>query len=720
MAELEDVTLDGRPLDSLRVTDLRAALEERGLAKSGAKNTLMKRLKGALMLENLQKQSTHTGFQPNSQMGEEMGQNSFIKQYLEKQQELLRQRLQKEAREAQETEEPLAESEEENTNPDIMPEPPDLLCSVLKVPDVDLGKRTQKKSVSVLEDPDDSEEEIPKKRERRSSRVKQAKTSKPPVLTQPGQEQEPRRSSTRVRRSKGDIAKEEVEDVGEEEEEEMEEKELPVEKDEEEPPKRRRSSRSATIHQTKSPKVKRSPSPPELSETVSKSTSADSEEMAEERVPPLLSLERFQHQMSEKQMTTATEKAVSPQFLHKESSKSHRSPQKWGRHVRERNESSSDPSLQQPPAATCVIQQAPNLREEGEKAKPKILDSHMAEESGSITRGAATKDVKVKSSLVLMKPQVRSKSEGKAYVSEQSLHIVEKSSSRGVQAMSILEKQKPESYENKESTITLSSCPEVGRSNVKTMSILEKVNKDKLDANPAVRGGDSFEPEKAEVVSPVYGTGLSKTRKLRIRSSSANRNQLDPNSLQTVTCPDVKEIHETEELSVSLNVEQTAVLAVTMLNKPDLKPCGPMQTREEATDLLSKQVKESLSTAKTEKEPTEKSDLDVSCLSVPDIMGGITSSTDHSLGEKVSYSGSLELQQKESMHVNEISEIKQAEDQLSAQDFNMSENTVLLGESKKFGKPDKVTSKMVLEEIQLKPFVPLGQAQQNILIQLLK
>lgn len=34
------------------------------------------------------------------QIGEEMSQNSFIKQYLEKQQELLRQRLEKEAREA--------------------------------------------------------------------------------------------------------------------------------------------------------------------------------------------------------------------------------------------------------------------------------------------------------------------------------------------------------------------------------------------------------------------------------------------------------------------------------------------------------------------------------------------------------------------------------------------------------------------------------------------
>ncbi|CAF97703.1 unnamed protein product, partial [Tetraodon nigroviridis] len=46
MADLEDVTLDGRPLQSLRVADLKAALEERGLPKSGQKNTLIKRLKG--------------------------------------------------------------------------------------------------------------------------------------------------------------------------------------------------------------------------------------------------------------------------------------------------------------------------------------------------------------------------------------------------------------------------------------------------------------------------------------------------------------------------------------------------------------------------------------------------------------------------------------------------------------------------------------------------
>lgn len=95
------------------------------------------------MLENLQRTSTpHIGLQPNSQVkvskttqvqthkhhirtdclngklwfsftvftyflydqiGEEMSQNSFIKQYLAKQQELLRQRLEREAREAYET-----------------------------------------------------------------------------------------------------------------------------------------------------------------------------------------------------------------------------------------------------------------------------------------------------------------------------------------------------------------------------------------------------------------------------------------------------------------------------------------------------------------------------------------------------------------------------------------------------------------------------------------
>uniref|UniRef100_UPI00064770E3 apoptotic chromatin condensation inducer in the nucleus n=1 Tax=Maylandia zebra TaxID=106582 RepID=UPI00064770E3 len=110
----EDITLDGKPLQSLRVADLKAALEQRNLPKSGQKNTLIKRLKGALMLENLQKtSSSHSGLQPNSQIGEEMCQNSFIKQYLAKQQELLCQRLEREAQQGQDADESPAVPEED-------------------------------------------------------------------------------------------------------------------------------------------------------------------------------------------------------------------------------------------------------------------------------------------------------------------------------------------------------------------------------------------------------------------------------------------------------------------------------------------------------------------------------------------------------------------------------------------------------------------------------
>ncbi|XP_019964037.2 apoptotic chromatin condensation inducer 1b [Paralichthys olivaceus] len=110
----DDITLDGKPLQSLRVADLKAALEQRNLPKSGQKNTLVKRLKGALMLENLQRSSSsHSGLQPNSQIGEEMCQNSFIKQYLAKQQELLRQRLEREAQQEEEADESPAVPEED-------------------------------------------------------------------------------------------------------------------------------------------------------------------------------------------------------------------------------------------------------------------------------------------------------------------------------------------------------------------------------------------------------------------------------------------------------------------------------------------------------------------------------------------------------------------------------------------------------------------------------
>lgn len=46
MADGEEVTLDGRPLQALRVADLKAALEQRGLVKSGQKSALIKRLRG--------------------------------------------------------------------------------------------------------------------------------------------------------------------------------------------------------------------------------------------------------------------------------------------------------------------------------------------------------------------------------------------------------------------------------------------------------------------------------------------------------------------------------------------------------------------------------------------------------------------------------------------------------------------------------------------------
>ncbi|CAB1421430.1 unnamed protein product [Pleuronectes platessa] len=110
----DDITLDGKPLQSLRVADLKLALEQRNLPKSGQKNALVKRLKGALMLENLQRSSSsHSGLQPNSQMGEEMCQNSFIKQYLAKQQELLRQRLEREAQQEEDADESPAVPEED-------------------------------------------------------------------------------------------------------------------------------------------------------------------------------------------------------------------------------------------------------------------------------------------------------------------------------------------------------------------------------------------------------------------------------------------------------------------------------------------------------------------------------------------------------------------------------------------------------------------------------
>ncbi|XP_044276858.1 apoptotic chromatin condensation inducer in the nucleus [Varanus komodoensis] len=193
MADGEEVTLDGRPLQALRVADLKAALEERGLAKSGQKSALIKRLRGALMLENLQKHSTpHTTFQPNSQIGEEMSQNSFIKQYLEKQQELLRQRLEREAREAADPE---------------------------------------SRSCVVPREREESDEEEPRRPEQHPSRARQARTAKATAGGHaPGSEE--RETSVRSRRgAQRAVVKDEEE---EEEEEEDDEEDEDEEEDEEE------------------------------------------------------------------------------------------------------------------------------------------------------------------------------------------------------------------------------------------------------------------------------------------------------------------------------------------------------------------------------------------------------------------------------------------------------------------------------------------------------
>ncbi|XP_053450726.1 apoptotic chromatin condensation inducer in the nucleus isoform X6 [Nycticebus coucang] len=229
MAELEEVTLDGKPLQALRVTDLKAALEQRGLAKSGQKSALVKRLKGALMLENLQKHSTpHAAFQPNSQIGEEMSQNSFIKQYLEKQQELLRQRLEREAREAAELEEASAESEDEMIHPEGVTSllPPDFQSS-LERPELELSRHSPRKSSSISEEKGESDDEKPRKGERRSSRVRQARAAKLSECGLAAEEEEDQEMPSRNLRVRADrnLKTEEEEEEEEEEEDEEEEEE---------------------------------------------------------------------------------------------------------------------------------------------------------------------------------------------------------------------------------------------------------------------------------------------------------------------------------------------------------------------------------------------------------------------------------------------------------------------------------------------------------------
>lgn len=58
MADLEDFLVDGRPLSTLRVVDLKKELEKRGLLKSGAKRDLVERLRNHQReIEKLNQQS---------------------------------------------------------------------------------------------------------------------------------------------------------------------------------------------------------------------------------------------------------------------------------------------------------------------------------------------------------------------------------------------------------------------------------------------------------------------------------------------------------------------------------------------------------------------------------------------------------------------------------------------------------------------------------------
>ncbi|XP_078501021.1 apoptotic chromatin condensation inducer in the nucleus isoform X2 [Lissotriton helveticus] len=290
MAELQDVTLDGKPLLALRVTDLRGALEQRGLARGGSKGELVKRLRGALMLENLQKSSAlHTTYQPNSQIGKEMSQNSFIKQYLEKQQELLQQRLARDSAELRET----SGMYEEIRPPDPPSKPPDQLHNITETRES--TKYTPKKSHPILDELENLADESPSRRERRSPRVQQTQMaislSVVPVAADEGCG-----DASRVCMSPMELPFDCDKSADDEE------KRLTLRSVEETckkvikkapKPKSKTASKELMKGRQGSLRHQRSQSPPELSQGSSEGSSLEVEEIpkVEERVPPLLSLE---------------------------------------------------------------------------------------------------------------------------------------------------------------------------------------------------------------------------------------------------------------------------------------------------------------------------------------------------------------------------------------------------------------------------------------------
>ncbi|WAR11606.1 ACINU-like protein [Mya arenaria] len=89
MADEEELFVNGKPLSSLRVVDLKKECDKRGLSKSGSKSHLVERLKTQLLFENPDNETSGTGAGPNKMLEKEDCQNEFIKQYLAQQKQLI-------------------------------------------------------------------------------------------------------------------------------------------------------------------------------------------------------------------------------------------------------------------------------------------------------------------------------------------------------------------------------------------------------------------------------------------------------------------------------------------------------------------------------------------------------------------------------------------------------------------------------------------------------
>ncbi|XP_076370800.1 apoptotic chromatin condensation inducer in the nucleus-like isoform X2 [Tachypleus tridentatus] len=99
MADKSEISLNGKPISTLRVVDLKQELEKRGLSKSGSKKDLVDRLKLQLQIERLHNSSEKSeDLVPNISLQDDViaEQNDFIKKYLADQQKSYA--IQKEAR----------------------------------------------------------------------------------------------------------------------------------------------------------------------------------------------------------------------------------------------------------------------------------------------------------------------------------------------------------------------------------------------------------------------------------------------------------------------------------------------------------------------------------------------------------------------------------------------------------------------------------------------